>query len=167
MPWTDADVGGFRLQPADPFAPSVRDIVREYFGEVLARVNRRPPTSEELDAALRGDPDDAMVGSTGVFIVAMADQAAVGCAGLRLLNDQVGELKRVYVRPAARGRGLGTALVAELEAYARSRQLTCVRLDTRHELDEALRLYERNGYRAIDRYNQPGLADLWFEKPLC
>lgn len=35
-----------------------------------------------------------------------------------------------------------------------------------HELDETLRIYERHGYRRIERYKQPGLADLWFEKSL-
>jgi len=112
------------------------------------------------------DPDDAMVEPTGIFLVALSGQSPVGCAGLRLLAEQVGELKRVYVRPAARGNGLGAALIAALEAHARARSVTRLRLDTRHELDEALRLYERHGYQRIERYNKPGLADLWFEKVL-
>jgi ribosomal protein S18 acetylase RimI-like enzyme len=157
---------GFELQPVDPSAPQARELVRDYFAEILTRVNGSTPPTEVIDSALRDDPDDAMVEPTGTFIVALSAQSPVGCAGLRLLDDRVGELKRVYVRPSARGRGLGTALITALEAYARSRDLTTLRLDTRHELDEALRIYERHGYRTIERYKQPGLADLWFEKSL-
>jgi ribosomal protein S18 acetylase RimI-like enzyme len=81
----------------------------------------------------------------GPFILALSEQSPVGCAGLRVLEDRLGELKRVYVRPSARGRGLGTALITALENYARSRNLTTLRLDTRDELDEAMRTYERHG----------------------
>jgi ribosomal protein S18 acetylase RimI-like enzyme len=160
------DLDGFRIDVSDPFTSPARDLVRDYFREILTRFNGHTPTSEDVDAAMGSDPDDAMVSPTGVFIVALSAHSPVGCAGLRLLNDRVGELKRVYVCPAARGRGLGAALVTTLEEYARSRGLTAVRLDTRHELDEALRLYERHGYRRIERYNKPGLADLWFEKTI-
>ncbi len=157
---------GFELQLVDPSSPQARELVRDYFTEILTRVNGSTPPTEVVDAALRDDPDDAMVAATGTFIVALSAQSPVGCAGLRVLDDCVGELKRVFVRPSARGRGLGTALITALETYARSRNLTTLRLDTRHELDEALRMYERHGYRSIERYKQPGLADLWFEKTL-
>jgi ribosomal protein S18 acetylase RimI-like enzyme len=156
----------FRLEPANPSVPPARELVRDYFCEILTRFNGATPTSEEVGAAMQHDPDDAMVAPTGTFIVAFSAHAPVACAGLRLLNDRVGELKRVYVRPSVRGRGLGAMLVTALEAYAQSRKLTTLRLDTRHELDEALRLYERHGYRRIERYNQPGLADMWFEKSI-
>jgi ribosomal protein S18 acetylase RimI-like enzyme len=160
------DIDGFEFQLVEPSAPQARDLVRDYFAEILTRVNGGTPPSDVVDSALHDDPDDAMVAPTGIFIVALAAQSPVGCAGLRVLDDRVGELKRVYVRPDVRGRGLGTALITALEDYARSRSLTTLRLDTRHELDEALRIYERHGYRRIERYKQPGLADLWFEKSL-
>jgi len=160
------DLGAFTLQLVDPATPQARELVRDYFTEVLTRVNGTTPSSEVIESTLRDDPDDAMVAPTGTFIVALSAHSPVGCAGLRVLDDRVGELKRVYVRPSARGRGLGTALITALETYARSCNLTTLRLDTRHELDEALRIYERHGYRRIERYKQPGLADLWFEKSL-
>jgi ribosomal protein S18 acetylase RimI-like enzyme len=141
-----AECGDVALQVADPTAALARELIREYFGDILTRFNGHAPTSDEIGSAMLGDPDDAMVPPTGIFFLALVDHSPAGCAGLRLLEDGdgdgVGEIKRVYVRPSARRRGLGTTLIAALESHARHNGLAALRLDSRHELDEALRLYE-------------------------
>lgn len=155
-----------RFQVSDPSAPPGRDLLHEYVGEILTRFDGRPPSAAHRAQALAGDHNDTLVAPHGTFLVAFVDDRAVGCGGLRFLDAHVGEIKRLYVRPTARGQKLGSALLVELEAEARARELTTLRLDTRHELHEAHALYERHGYGSIRRYNDSTLADLWLEKTL-
>jgi GNAT superfamily N-acetyltransferase len=85
---------------------------------------------------------------TALFLVAY-DAEPLGCAGLRLLGDGVAELKRMWVRPAARGCGVGRALLAAVEAEAAARGVTTMRLETGHRQPEAVALYEQAGYAPI------------------
>lgn len=66
----------------------------------------------------------------GVFLVAVAGETPVGCGGLRRLTGTTGEVKRVFVRQAARGRGVGRTLLGGLERRARERGFRELRLDT-------------------------------------
>lgn len=80
-----------------------------------------------------------------VFLVAV-DEAPLGCGGLRLLGEGVAEIKRMWVRPAARGRGVGRALLAALEDEARARGVTRMKLETGDRQPEAAAMYLRAGY---------------------
>ena len=85
-----------------------------------------------------------------VFLVARDDDgAALGCGGLRVLDDTTVEIKRMYVRPAARGRGLGGELLRALEAEATRLGADRVLLETGRRQPEAIALYERAGYRRV------------------
>jgi GNAT superfamily N-acetyltransferase len=77
---------------------------------------------------------------------------ALGCGALRHLGDDVAEVKRMYVVPEARGRGVSKAVLAGLEAAAVSRGWTTLRLETGPRQPEAMRLYEGAGYRAIGAF---------------
>ena len=84
---------------------------------------------------------------TVLFLVARDDSGtALGC-GAMVLQDDYGEIKRMYVRPGGRGRGLGSRLLAELEREAVGRGCELARLETGPYQPEALRLYESAGYR--------------------
>ncbi|WP_066948534.1 GNAT family N-acetyltransferase [Microtetraspora fusca] len=102
------------------------------------------------------------------FVVAWRDGAAVGCAGLQPLEPGVGEVKRMYVRPAHRGRGVSRALLAEIERLAREDGLNALRLETGRIFTEAVGLYTSSGYASIPRFG--AYADLpesvCFEKTL-
>jgi GNAT superfamily N-acetyltransferase len=87
--------------------------------------------------------------------------------GLRLLAPPVAELKRMFVRPAYRGRGIGAGLLAAAERGARSLGASTVRLDTRHDLVEARGLYTAHGYVEIPAYNDGPYAEHWYEKRLA
>jgi GNAT superfamily N-acetyltransferase len=152
--------------PADPAEAVAQELLREYFGEVLSRRFRRPATDDEITAALTDDPNHGMTPPDGIFIVASAAGVAHGCAGLRLVDNQTGEVKRVYVRPTARGNKLGTLLMAEIETYARTRGLSSLRLDSRRDLHEARAMYTQQGYRDTPRFDGSTLAELWLEKKL-
>ncbi|MGX6449006.1 GNAT family N-acetyltransferase [Patulibacter sp. S7RM1-6] len=71
---------------------------------------------------------------------------AVGCGGLRPLEEGVAEIKRMYVDPLARGTGVAPALLAALEAAALERGWTTLRLETGDRQPDAMRFYAREGY---------------------
>jgi GNAT superfamily N-acetyltransferase len=84
-----------------------------------------------------------------VLVARDADGEAVECGALRSLGDAVAEVERMYVVPAARGRGLLKLVLAGLEAAARDRGWTTLRLGTGPRQPEAVALYEGAGYRPI------------------
>ena len=104
-----------------------------------------------------------------VFLVAREDGRALGCGALRSLGEPVVEIKRMFVRPAARGRGVGAALLGELEREAVERGFRVVRLETGPLQPEAIHLYERTGYREIPCFGSyaGGAASRCFERRLA
>jgi putative acetyltransferase len=92
-------------------------------------------------------------GNIDVFLVAL-DSAGqpIGCGALRRLDDATAEVKRMYVVPASRGSGVAAGLLARLEAAARERGWTTLRLETGPAQPEAIRFYERAGYHRIPLY---------------
>ncbi|MEO8389466.1 GNAT family N-acetyltransferase [Polaromonas sp.] len=82
----------------------------------------------------------------GCLLLAWKEQAVVGCAALRRVDDTVCEMKRVYVRPNARGESLGRRLVESILAEARARGYSHICLDVLPEFSAALRLYESLGF---------------------
>jgi GNAT superfamily N-acetyltransferase len=150
-----------------PGSEPARWILRGYFDELIRRYYGRPATEEEIDSALRDYPSDDLAPPGGVLLVASERGGVVGCAGLRLLPDGVGEVTRVFVVPAARETGLGERLMRELEARARALRVRELRLDSRSDLVEATRLYARLGYEPTAPFNHGTPADRWFRKPLA
>jgi len=94
----------------------------------------------------------------------MRSDAAVGCAGLRRLNDAEGEVKRLFVSPLARRQGVAGALLATVEQRAAAARFTSLRLDTNS--DAAVVLFLSLGYRPIADYNGNPNARHWMEKLL-
>jgi GNAT superfamily N-acetyltransferase len=80
------------------------------------------------------------------FFVARENGVPAACGGVQLFGAEYGELKRMYVRPAFRGRGLAQRLLERLAAHARERGVALLRLETGIHQAEALRLYERWGF---------------------
>ena len=85
----------------------------------------------------------------GVFVIARLDGRAVGCGAIRPLTSGVGEVKRMFVEPDLRGRRIGRMILEKLEAFAREKGMTTLRLETGTRQPEAMSLYESMGYRRI------------------
>ena len=109
------------------------------------------------------------VAPDGVFLVIRDDDGrAVGCGGVCRFDRTHGELKRMYVVPDARGRGLGRRLLIELETHARALGYDAVVLETGDRQPEAIGLYRSTGYERIPCYPpyDSRALSLCFEKRL-
>ena len=102
----------------------------------------------------------------GTFIVGYDEGVADCCGGLKRLPDGACEIKKMYVVPEARGRGIARALLEELERWARELGYTIVRLDTGWRQPHAQSLYERSGYEPIANFNANPVATFFGEKRL-
>jgi GNAT superfamily N-acetyltransferase len=96
----------------------------------------------------------------GTFLLARIEGQPVGCIGLRRHDDDSGEIKRMYVTPAARQRGVGQVLLGAVEAQARRLGYRRIILETGVRQPEALALYESHGYDRIPNYGH------WKDSPL-
>jgi len=154
------------------FAGSVKQTVRRVFAaeadDVLSLVE------EYYDAAqvVARDGRAKMLGyladsDSGVWL-AYCDTGAVGCILYHPLPHMgsVGEVKRLYVRPAFRRRGIAQELLERLERFASSRGVEWLYLDTNDELRAAIAFYERNGYVRCPRYNDNPQATIFMRKGL-
>lgn len=121
-----------------------------------AGVELRLAQRAELD--LRYGSDDHEPGplpsaaDIDLFLIALADGRPVGCGALRQLSPTSVEIKRMYVTPPSRGTGVATAILRALEAAALTRGWTTVRLETGTAQPDAIRFYEREGYKQIPLY---------------
>jgi putative acetyltransferase len=83
------------------------------------------------------------------FFVLRSDGVPAGCGGILFVDDEYGEIKRMYVRSEFRGQGLGARILAHLTRLATSRGTTLLRLETGIHQREAISLYEREGFHRI------------------
>ena len=92
-----------------------------------------------------------------------------GCGGVKLFGREYGEVKRMYVRPDFRSRGLGKAILERLAAYARQQGAGTLRLETGIYQIEAIGLYERWGFARRPPFGEYKVDpnSIYFEKPLA
>lgn len=103
----------------------------------------------------------------GAFIVGYVGGEPVCCGGVKRLDDERCEIKKMYVVPAQRGRGIARALLHALEDEARRLEYSIARLDTGPKQTRARGLYEDEGYAEIADFNGNPVAVFWGEKPLA
>jgi GNAT superfamily N-acetyltransferase len=125
------DIVSFEPEHAAGFAALVVDTLREF--------------GFEPDAELDRDLDDP-AGTYDALWIATAGGVVVGSIALRDLGDDAYELKRMYLRSACRGRGVGKRLLASALDWARENRARVVRLDTTEQMVAARRLYEWAGF---------------------
>src|SRR4051794_538824 len=109
---------------------------------------------------------DQMAPPGGTYLVIYEDGRPVAGGGIKRLPDGAAEIKRMYVVPEARSRGLARVLLGALEDAARSLGYDRVRLDTGPRQPHARALYASTGYREVAPYNDNPYASYWGEKDL-
>lgn len=124
----------------------VRSLFREYQRAIGVDLG-----FQAFESELRGLPG-AYARPRGRLFLAFEDDGLAGCGALRPLAADVAELKRMWVRPAFRGRGLGRRIAEALLAAAREEGYRAARLDTLETLREAVALYRSLGFREIPAY---------------
>ena len=129
---------------------------------------------EELNQRFEAgfDPRQSVLGSLdefsppkGSFLVVRMDGEPVGCGGLTPLGSAA-YLKRMWIAPKVRGRGLAKRLLRALEDKAGELGYRTVRLETNKALGEAQQLYRSAGYTEVEPFNDEHYAHHWFEKRL-
>jgi GNAT superfamily N-acetyltransferase len=122
--------------------PDVQRLAEDQQTEVRARYDGK-------------DEPGTQPSATDVSVVLVArddDGTPLGCGALRVLGDGVAEVKRMYVVPEARGRGVSRAVLGALENAARERGWTTLRLETGPRQPEAIGLYVSAGYGPIQAF---------------
>lgn len=101
-------------------------------------------------------------------VVVYEDGKPLGCGGFREFAPNAVEIKRMYVFPESRGKGIAGSILAELESWARELSYARCVLETGKNQPEAIRLYQKSGYRAIPNYGPyAGIGNsVCFEKDL-
>ena len=133
----------------------------EYFRELTSRFEEGFDPSRDKAGEM-----NEMTPPAGVFMLARLEGDPVGCGGLKRIDETMGEIKRVWTAPSARGLGVARRIVRRLEAAARDMGLKGVRLDTNRALTEAQALYRTEGYREVARFGDNPYAHHWFAKEL-
>ncbi|HVL57695.1 MAG TPA: GNAT family N-acetyltransferase [Burkholderiaceae bacterium] len=132
-----------------------RSLFEEYAGQLGIDLCFQDFATElETLPAMYGAPD-------GALIIAR-DREPLGCVAVRRLDASRCEMKRLYVRAVARGRGIGRALALEAIACGRALGYRSMALDTLRSMHAARQLYESLGFRPIPKYNDNPLADAMF-----
>ena len=148
------------IQPERPDMPDARVLIDE-LESILAPLYP--------DESRHGLSVPRLLGERVSFFVARKGDLPVGCGGLKFFGREFAELKRMYVRPSYQGIGLGKRILNHLEAYALTRGVDIIRLETGIHQQSAIGLYRRMGYREIppfgDYLEDP--LSLFFEKLLA
>lgn len=140
-------------------APEMRELFSEY-GRSLGIDLSFQDFDQEL-ATLPGkySPPD------GAVIIARLEEVACGCVALRRIDATTCEMKRLYVRPDARGLGIGAELVRRIMDTAKARGYRAMRLDTLPSMRSAIALYASFGFREIPAYTyNPIRGAVYMEK---
>lgn len=135
------------------FLVALADEVRQRYADQFSEMT--PTEQEDDNAAYRVEVTAEMLTRPrGAFVVAWRDGEAIGCGGVRRLQDRpgVGEVKRMYTSPAARRLGVSRTVLARLESIAVELGYGRLQLETGTPQPEAMALYESAGWHAIEPY---------------
>ena len=149
------------LEIEPPASADARWCLEQYFRELAHRFVEGYDPAKDLTASVEN-----LTPPLGVFVLARLRGEPVGCGALKRVGAEIGEIKRVWTAPAARGLAVARRLLHRLEAEAAAMGFAVLRLDTNKALTEAHALYLKAGYREVARFNDNPYAQRWFEKRL-
>jgi len=148
----------YSIREASPTEPAVRQLIAELdaFNSSLY-----PAESNHFD------PPEKLAATRGVFLVVEREGRLVGCGAAKHCGEWA-EIKRMFLRPEARGDGLATKTLDRLLDWARAEGLALARLETGNASAAALALYRRAGFREIPAFPpyQPDPLSIFMERAL-
>jgi GNAT superfamily N-acetyltransferase len=148
------------IEPADAHSAEVAWLLAAYFTEIQAAFgyddNRAAPSA----------PEDFTPPNGRFLVVRGGDGTAAGCGAVRLIDPATAEVKRMWIHPSLRGKGVGRLLLDALEQAAAGLGATRAVLDTNETLTSALALYRSAGWGDVPAYNDNAEATHWFAKDL-
>jgi ribosomal protein S18 acetylase RimI-like enzyme len=153
------------LRIVEPTSPShiegVRGLWIEYWDWL-----EFAPSFQDFENELKTLPG-RYAGPDGCILIALYDDELVGCVALRKLDNNGCEMKRLYVRPAFRGKGIGIALATAVVEEARKRGYAFMRLDTLPAMKAAISIYRSLDFEEIGPYvDDPAPDAKYFELQL-
>ena len=150
------------VRVVSPDTEVARGLLSDYLDELGVR------QAGSFDRSLYADAAPAeLEPPAGVLLIAYDGEQPVGCGAVRVIAAGVAEIKRMYVAPRARGKGLGRTLLRALEDAAVDLGCNRARLDTAASFTEAVALYRSAGYTDIAAYNRNPHASVWMERRLA
>lgn len=148
-------MGEVTIAAGDPAAPGVAALLEAHEREMNLRYGGPgEPSGKDPTIPAQFTPAEG-----GTFLVARHQGTIAGIAGMRIYEHRVGEIKRMYVIPGSRGRGIGRRLLAALETWAVENGLSRIILETGTAQPEACALYESAGFTPIVPYG------VWKDSP--
>lgn len=135
------------IEPIDPLHPDAIQLLHEAAREVR-------PLYGDIQDSNASLPNNAHLGPRSVYLIARNAETPVGSAALRPLDKDVGEIRRMYVIPSFRGKGVGRALLDTIERTALDMRYSILRLETGNRQPAAIALYESSGYQHIPRFGE-------------
>jgi GNAT superfamily N-acetyltransferase len=151
----------------DAHKRQVSDLLREYLVWGTAEVNRIYGSNFDPDTLLEQEMQEGgkYAPPEGRMLLALDGDEAVGLICLRKIGAEMSEVKRLYIRPAFRGRGIGGQMVARVCEEARAEGYTRIRLDSGPFMKAAHAVYRAAGFREIAQYPEsdvpPGFDPNW------
>jgi GNAT superfamily N-acetyltransferase len=143
----ELDQSAVKIRRAEITSPVVERLIRALNTELDDRYPEEGANFFRLDA-------EEVADGRGAFLVAYIDGRAVGCGAVRRIDPHMAEIKRMYVAPEVRGRGVGRQLLVSLEAEARRLGISRLVLETGPRQPEALALYRGTGYVEIPLFGE-------------
>jgi len=141
------------IRRIDILSPPAQMLIDALNMELLGRYPEEGACHFQLDASEVAD-------GRGAFLVAFRSGQPVGCGAVRRIETDTGEVKRMYVTPQERGRGVGRAILNAIEAEARALRFSRLVLETGVRQTEAQALYQRAGFSQIDPFGEYILSPL-------
>ena len=154
-------IPSIRILPEDPETPAGRACLAAYFTLLTQRI-------PAITMAHVPNPDPeayAYHPPHGAFLLAWADTTPLACVSIKSVTPTLGEVKRLWVAPTARGMGLARQMMTAIEDTARQIGKTHLRLDTNDGLPEAIQLYRSSGWSDIAAFSDFPATN-WFGKAL-
>ena len=134
-----------KIAPEDPRSQVAQELLSAFVEDVRRRYQTPPTDVGSFDPNLFSVP-------RSVFLVARRDNTAIGCGALVPMDDDHVEVKRMFVRPEERGRGVARMILDELERLAREFDYDAMRLETGINQPESIALYGKGGFYRIPNF---------------